>query len=162
MARKFDPLHTRWKNLAESIRNAKGNMDFGDIDPSKTADEQRDDNEVAVAVEEMITDLRGLASELGSYFDIYVQDTINNGVEEALKDSDSFQKMVALLIKEGKLDGALLQQSTADTEEDDEEYDADMAELEAEIAEEEALLKEEAELEDAEGDAQGSSEYTGY
>lgn len=151
--RKLDPLITRWENLADSIRNGKGNFDFGDIDPTRTADEQRDENPQAVKVEELISDLRSLASELGTYFDIYLEDEINSSVEKALGDKDTFQKMVALLIKEGKLehgDLSMFEQSADEEEtvEGEDDYDEE-AELAAMIAaeEEEAaeLAKEEQE-----------------
>lgn len=135
MARKFEPLLTRWENWAESMRNSKGNLDFGEIDPSKTPDEQRDDNAVAVEVEEMIKDMRLLATELGKYFDIYVEDEIKTGIEDAMSDEESFQKMVALLLAEGKLEGinAVTEEST-DTPDDSEDAtgDADYSDEELE------------------------------
>lgn len=158
--RKLEPLITRWDNLAESIRNGKGNFDFGEIDPTLTADEQREDNEQAVKVEELITDLRALASELGTYFDVYLEDEINSSVEKALGDEDTFQKMVALLIKEGKLEhgelSLLEEEQVADEEETVDETSDEDEELAAMIAAEE---EEAAELAEESDDTEHQGSY---
>lgn len=118
MAKKnFEPMYTRWINLAKSIRNAKGDLDFGEIDPKLTADEQREDNEIAMMVDEVILDMRALATEMNGYFGIYVDEEIKQGITKALGDEETFQKMVALLIEQGALDpgtaAAALSASTA-------------------------------------------------
>lgn len=142
--RQFEPLYTRWVNLESAVRKAKGDLDFGDIDPKLTADEQREDNEVSVMVDDMIASMRALATDMTGYFEIYVEDEISAGVAKALGDEDTFQKMVELLIREGKLDPGALTAATAkkeialvesepDVEEDVDDEEAELLkELEAE------------------------------
>ena len=136
--RQLEPLYTRWVNLAASLRQAKGNMDFGEIDPKKSANEQQDDNETAVMMNEMIADMRSVATELGGYFDIYLQEQINEGVAKAMQDPEAFQKMVMLLMSEGKLDNVVAQAASAapvveeEPETDEDGYtEEELAELEA-------------------------------
>lgn len=145
MAKQFEPLYTRWVNLASAIRKAKGDLDFGDINPKLTADEQRDENEVSVMVNETISDMRALATEMNGFFDIYVEDEINAGVTKALRDEDTFQQMVELLIREGKLDPGALK---AAADEKDEPVEETVPEVEKTLDEEEAELLKEMEAEE--------------
>lgn len=108
MAKQFAPIQTRWQNLADTIRKSKDSLEFGDIDVQFTADEQRSENETAMQIEEVAKDMKALAGEMSGYFDNYVAVTIKDGVQEALKDESTYQKLIALLVQEGKLDSGML------------------------------------------------------
>lgn len=125
MARKFEPLHKRWTNLAKELRKAKDEIDFGRVNPILSAEEQKETNEVAQQVDEVISDMRSVASELSGSFDQYVKEQMNGPMNEGMENKETRLALARVLVEQGQLDPSVLEELEGPTQESIDEQEED-------------------------------------